>query len=104
LLCPFSRRERAGWSIPQRLDTSARVSPAASRARLISSTNGRYARYSPFVLCVEEPELHWFRSRPTGELATDTNGIYRACVFPGPWIDGPALLADTMPTLPLRGL
>jgi hypothetical protein len=31
-LYPFSRRERAGWSILERRDTLASVSPAASRA------------------------------------------------------------------------
>ncbi len=45
------------------------------------------------VLCVEEPELHWFRFRPNGELAPDKRGIYRSRVFPGLWINGAALLA-----------
>ncbi len=46
------------------------------------------------VLCVEEPELHWFRFRPAGHLAPDAKGIYRSRIFPGLWVDGPALLAS----------
>ena len=45
------------------------------------------------VLCVEERELHWFHF-PTGENIEPTReGIYRSRVFPGLWIDGPALMA-----------
>jgi Uma2 family endonuclease len=46
------------------------------------------------VLCVEEPELHWFRFRPAGRIVPDKNSTYRSRVFPGLWIDGPALLAN----------
>jgi Uma2 family endonuclease len=45
------------------------------------------------VLCVEEPQLHWFRFRPGGRLTSDAEGVYRSGVFPGLWIHGPALLA-----------
>jgi Uma2 family endonuclease len=46
------------------------------------------------VVCVEEPELHWFRFRPVGRVLPDGAGVYRSRVFPGLWIDGNALLAD----------
>jgi Uma2 family endonuclease len=45
------------------------------------------------VLCVEEPELHWFRFRPAGHVVPDSKGVYRSRVFPGLWIDGTVLLA-----------
>jgi Uma2 family endonuclease len=45
------------------------------------------------VLCLAEKELHWFRFRPQGRILCDKKGIYRSRVFPGLWIDGPALLA-----------
>ena len=47
------------------------------------------------VLCIEELELHWFRFRPSGVLAPDADGVFRSRVFPGLWIDAPALLAGT---------
>ena len=45
------------------------------------------------VVCLEKPELLWFRFRPAGRIKTDDHGVYRSRVFPGLWIDGPALLA-----------
>jgi Uma2 family endonuclease len=45
------------------------------------------------VVCVEEPELQWFRIRPAGRVRPDDAVVYRSRVFPGLWIDGPALLA-----------
>ena len=45
------------------------------------------------VLCVEEPELRWYRFRPSSRLTADREGIYRSRIFPGLWIDGPAVLA-----------
>jgi Uma2 family endonuclease len=45
------------------------------------------------VLCVEKPKLHWFRLKTGGEIRPDSRGIYRSRVFPGLWIDGPALIA-----------
>jgi Uma2 family endonuclease len=45
------------------------------------------------VFCVEEPQLHWFRFRPSGRISPDAGGIYRSRIFPGLWIDGPALIA-----------
>ncbi len=46
------------------------------------------------VLCVEEPEFHWFGFRRAGPIVPDSKGVYRSRVFPGLWIDAPALLAD----------
>jgi Uma2 family endonuclease len=46
------------------------------------------------VLCVEEQKLYWFHF-PSGEsLTPNREGIYRSRVFPGLWIDGPALMAQ----------
>jgi hypothetical protein len=44
------------------------------------------------VLCVEEQELYWFTFRPQGSIRPDRKGIFRSRVFPGLWINGPALL------------
>jgi Uma2 family endonuclease len=47
------------------------------------------------VLCLEEPELHWFRFRPDGRrIEPDAEGVCRSIIFPGLWIDGSALLAE----------
>jgi Uma2 family endonuclease len=48
------------------------------------------------VLCVEEKELHWFRFNPQRELKPDEKGIQRSRIFPGLWINGPALLNDDL--------
>jgi Uma2 family endonuclease len=45
------------------------------------------------VLCVEEQEIRWHLLRTRRMLRPDRQGIYRSRVFPGLWIDGPALLA-----------
>jgi Uma2 family endonuclease len=45
------------------------------------------------VLCVEERELHWFNFRTGRPMRPNRQGVYRSKVFPGLWIDGPALLA-----------
>ncbi len=45
------------------------------------------------VLCVEERQLHWFSFKLGRPLRPNTKGVYRSRVFPGLWIDGPALLA-----------
>jgi Uma2 family endonuclease len=44
------------------------------------------------VLCVEEQELHWFNFKGRA-LRPDAKGTYRSRVFPGLWVNGPALLA-----------
>jgi hypothetical protein len=45
------------------------------------------------VVCVEEQELRWFHFKSRREITPDAQGIYRSRIFPGLWIDGPALLA-----------
>jgi Uma2 family endonuclease len=45
------------------------------------------------VLCVAEQQLHWFDFANRGLILPDAKGIYRSRIFPGLWIDGPALLA-----------
>jgi Uma2 family endonuclease len=44
------------------------------------------------VLCIEEPELHWFHFPSGRRIRADEGGISRSRIFPGLWIDGPALL------------
>ena len=44
------------------------------------------------VLCVEEQELHWFDFKSRRPIRPTAQGVYRSRVFPGLWIDGPALL------------
>jgi hypothetical protein len=43
------------------------------------------------VLCIEEQELHWFDFASHSIIKPNRQGIYRSRVFPGLWIDGPAL-------------
>ncbi len=45
------------------------------------------------VLCVEEQELHWFHFPSKRKLKPDRNGLWKSRIFPGLWLDGPALLA-----------
>jgi Uma2 family endonuclease len=45
------------------------------------------------VVYLAEQVIHWFDSRAGGELRPTRQGIYRSGIFPGLWIDGPALLA-----------
>ncbi len=45
------------------------------------------------VVCLEEQELHWFSFKPRKMITPDKVGIYQSRIFPGLWIDGPALLA-----------
>jgi hypothetical protein len=44
------------------------------------------------VVCIKEQELRWFHFGRKA-LQPDAGGVYRSRVFPGLWIDGPALLA-----------
>jgi hypothetical protein len=44
------------------------------------------------VLCIDERALHWFDFRAGRPLRATRDGTYRSHVFPGLWIDGPALL------------
>jgi Uma2 family endonuclease len=45
------------------------------------------------VLCVEEQEVHWFHFPSKRKLKPDGSGVWKSRVFPGLWLDGPALLA-----------
>ncbi len=45
------------------------------------------------VLCVEEQELFWFHFPSKQKLKPDRKGVWKSRVFPGLWLDGPALLA-----------
>jgi Uma2 family endonuclease len=45
------------------------------------------------VLCVEEQELYWFDFKNRRKLRPTAEGVYRSRIFPGLWIDAPALLA-----------
>jgi Uma2 family endonuclease len=51
------------------------------------------------VLCIEERELHWFDFRSGSPLKPTRQGLFRSRVFPGLWIDGPALLARDSPRI-----
>jgi Uma2 family endonuclease len=46
------------------------------------------------VLNLEDAELVWFDFAAQGSIAPDKKGIARSRVFPGLWINVPALLAD----------
>jgi hypothetical protein len=45
------------------------------------------------VVCLKEHKLRWFDLAANKELQPAEDGICRIGVFPGLWIDGPALLA-----------
>ena len=68
----------------------------SSRAIDLHGKKGDYERAGVaeyLVLCVEEQELHWFDFASRGVVTPNRQGILRSRVFPGLWIDGPALLA-----------
>ncbi len=45
------------------------------------------------VVCVEEEELFWFDFKRSRRLKADQTGVFRSRVFPGLWLDEPALFA-----------
>jgi Uma2 family endonuclease len=45
------------------------------------------------VFCVEEEQLHWFHFPSRRKLKPDRHGLLKSRVFPGLWLDGPALVA-----------
>jgi Uma2 family endonuclease len=51
------------------------------------------------VLCVEEKELFWFDFESKGQVPPNAQGIYQSRIFPGFWIDGPALIARRLSRL-----
>jgi Uma2 family endonuclease len=44
------------------------------------------------VLDLDEKKLHWFHFPSKKSLKADKQGIWKSRVFPGLWLDGPALL------------
>jgi Uma2 family endonuclease len=48
------------------------------------------------VYCVEEEEIHWFHFPSRRKLKADKQGLWKSKVFPGLWIDGPALVANDL--------
>jgi Uma2 family endonuclease len=68
----------------------------SSRAIDLHAKKRRYARCGVLeylVACVKEKRVRWFDLSTGKELRPDVTGIYRIQVFPGLWINGPALLA-----------
>lgn len=68
-----------------------------SRAVDLNAKRRQYARYGVreyIVLCVKEQQLRWFDLAAGKELQSDEAGICRIGVFPGLWIDGPAVFAQ----------
>jgi hypothetical protein len=51
------------------------------------------------VFCVEEQELHWFHFPSRRRLKPDRHGLLKSRIFPGLWLDGPALVARDSPRL-----
>jgi len=51
------------------------------------------------VICVADRELHWFHFPSGKPIKPNRLGIYRSRVFPGLWLDGPALLAGNVARL-----
>ncbi len=45
------------------------------------------------VVCLAEQELRWFDFEKGRDLRPNRQGVWKSRVFPGLWIDGPALLA-----------
>lgn len=45
------------------------------------------------VLCIEERELHWCHFPSRQKLRPNRQGVWKSRVFPGLWLDGPALIA-----------
>lgn len=48
------------------------------------------------VLCIEEQEIHWFHFPSGGKILPNKKGVYKSKVFPGLWVDGPALLRQDL--------
>ena len=68
----------------------------SSRAIDLHAKKDDYARYGVreyLVACVREKQIRWFDLAAGAELRADAAGIHRIGVFPGLWIDGPALFA-----------
>ena len=46
------------------------------------------------VVCVAEQKIEWFHFKSRRRITPDSQGVLRSRVFPGLWINGPALLAN----------
>ena len=46
------------------------------------------------VVCVEERDVFWFDLRRKRQIRRDAKGVVRSRVFPGLWLNVPALLAE----------
>ena len=67
-----------------------------SRSIDLHAKKDDYARYGVreyLVVCLQEQRLRWFDLDAGQELHADGDGVLRMRVFPGLWVDGPALLA-----------
>jgi Uma2 family endonuclease len=67
-----------------------------SRSVDLNAKRRQYARYGVreyLVWCVKEQQFRWLDLPAAKELQADADGVIRSRVFPGLWIDGPALLA-----------
>jgi len=51
------------------------------------------------VLCIEEPELHWFHFPSADRIQPNRAGVSRSLVFPGLWVHVRALLEQNGPRL-----
>jgi Uma2 family endonuclease len=68
----------------------------STRAIDMNQKRGDYERAGVLeyvVLCVEEQEIHWFHFPSGGRIRANREGVFRSKVFPGLWLNGPALLA-----------
>lgn len=68
----------------------------SSRAIDLHLKKQRYAKAGVteyIVYCVEPKKLHWVRLQEGAQLTPDNNGTFRSIVFPGLWINEPALIA-----------
>lgn len=45
------------------------------------------------VVCIEEKEIRWFDFAAGDEIHANRKGVFCSRIFPGLWIDGPALIA-----------
>jgi hypothetical protein len=51
------------------------------------------------VVCLRERAIHWFHFPSRRKYRPDRDGIWRSSVFPGLWLDEPALFARDSPRL-----
>jgi hypothetical protein len=74
----------------------------SSRAIDLGSKRDDYARAGVveyLVLDVTEPALHWFDLKAQQEITPNRKGLGKSRIFPGLWLDVPALLERDSPRL-----